>query len=56
VRLRRRNFHARVRVVNGTLLLNLGLVCFECTAPEAIRLALDLADGVEQLQRGGESS
>jgi hypothetical protein len=58
VRLRRRKFHAKVILQTSELpvLICLGPgLTFEMTADEARRLAWDLADALEQIQRrGGE--
>jgi hypothetical protein len=53
MRLRRRSFHASVRVQSGhaPILVHLGLVSFEASVEEARQLALDLADAVEAAER-----
>jgi hypothetical protein len=56
MRLRRRSFHATVRVQSGArpILLHLGLVSFEATVDEARDLALQIVDAIEAAERGNE--
>lgn len=55
MRLRRRNFHIRVGLQTGEFpfLLGLGFCTIEATAEEARHLAVDIADTLDQLHRGG---
>ena len=57
MRLRRPKFHARVRVQPGDspILIGLGFCTIEATVDEAVLLASDLIDAIEQARRGGAS-
>jgi hypothetical protein len=57
VRLRRPKFGARVRVQAGDnpILIGLGFCTIEATVDEARQLAWDLANALEQVQRGGDA-
>jgi hypothetical protein len=55
MRLRRRRFHARVGLQTGEypVLIGLGFCTMEATPNEARQLAMDIADTLDQLHRGG---
>lgn len=58
MRLRRRKFHATVQVQAGPSPIVIGLMpgfTFEADVEEARRLAWDLANAIELVQRGGAS-
>jgi hypothetical protein len=55
VRLTRRSYAARIKVTDGPapILVGFGLITFQATTREALELARELIDAVEQAQRGG---
>jgi hypothetical protein len=55
MRLRRRRFHARVGLQTGEypVLIGLGFCTLEATPDEARQFAMDIADTLEELRRGG---
>lgn len=55
MRLRRRTFEPRIKLQSGEfpIVVGLGFCSFESSIDEARKLALDLAEAIENFQNGG---